>query len=431
MDTSTLPAVRTQPSWLAITATALGSALEWYDLMLYGLFAVTFSHLFFPVADRHSSLSLIASFGSFGIAMVARPLGAAWLGSYADRNGRRRGLVLSTMLMTLGTALLALMPSYATLGPVASVGIVLSRLTQGFAAGGEFGTAAAMLSERNPARRGLYSSLQWSASGISITLASFLAWLLHQVYSDAQIQAWAWRLPFLLGMALGPAITWLRLRADESPEFVRHESHLPLREILFTEKRKVVTAAVLMGLGAAGSYINVYMPTLEMTLLHMKASQAMIGTIVSSILTIIFPPLCALLGDLVDRRRLMMTCAAVGGGIAVPLFMLLVHSPSVVIGILVQSILSVIIYCGYYANVPALFAEMFQSRNRSSGIAVSYALGQLVFGGFTPMIVTILIDRFHSSIMPGIYLAIIAIPSILCVFLSRKFIVRPEPGGKK
>ncbi|MBB2200658.1 MFS transporter [Gluconacetobacter tumulisoli] len=419
------PGGRTAVPWLAVIATTLGGVLEWYDLILYGLFAVTISQLFFPTA-HDPGLSLMLGLGSFGVAFVARPIGAACLGSYADRHGRRRGLVLSSILMTVGTGLLAVVPTYAAIGPFAPLVIICSRLLQGFAAGGEFGSAATMLAERNPAYRGVLASLQWSAGGVAVTLASCIAWLLHHVFTDAQVLAWAWRLPFLFGVALGPLTTWLRLRSDESPEFSRREGHLPLREILQREPVRLLVAIGLVSAGATGSYLNIYMPTLARAQLHLDQSAAFVGTMVSGLLTIVLPPLFAMRGDRTDRRRMMGGMALLGGLMVWPLFRVLVGAPSVLTLVMVQGVLVTTIYCGYYASVPALFTEIFRPRNRTTAIAVSYALGQLLFGGFTPMLLSGLVNHFHDNSLPGLYLLVTVVISLGCLKLSARY----APTGK-
>ncbi|WP_264802168.1 MFS transporter [Ameyamaea chiangmaiensis] len=408
---------RARADRVALLATTLGGALEWYDLILYGLFAGTLATLFFPT--QHGATGLLLSLGSFGVAFVVRPLGAAWLGAYADRHGRRRALVLSSALMTVGTAMLAGVPTFATIGVWAPVLVVASRLTQGFAAGGEFGSAASMLAERHPERRGFYSAFQWSASGLSVTLAALFSWLLHLVLSDATILSGAWRIPFAFGAIAGPAITWLRLRSDESPEFEAAHDKAPLREILATGKLRLATAIGLVSLGGAASYLNVYMPTYARGALHLGQASSVAGTLVSGVLMILLPPWFAALGDRYGRPRVMAVAALVSGVIVWPLFHVLVTAPSVLRLVLVQATLVLSVYCGYYASLAALFADLFPARNRASAIALSYALGQLAFGGFTPMILSSLVGYFHDPAVPAFYLIGMAMLSLLCLWRVR------------
>lgn len=415
-DDPAFPA-RARGEVITILATTLGGALEWYDLLLYGLFSVTFSRLFFSAGQTGGPFALALSLGSFGVAFIARPVGAAWLGSWADRHGRRSGLIVSSVLMTIGTGAVALIPDSRIIGPVAPVFLVASRLVQGFAAGGEFGSASAMLAERDPARRGFYSSLQWSAAGFSVTLAGSLAWCTHQIFTDAQIEAGAWRLPFLLGLLMGPFATWLRLRGEESRDFVRQDNHLPLREIFDKDGKRILLAIGVIGLGAAGSALNVYMPTYARTFLHLSETGSLAGTIVSGIVSIILPPLFATIGDKSDRRKMMIVAAGIAGVCAWPLFEWLTLTPSTIRLIAVQFTLTVLIYGAYFSSVPALLADIFPPRNRASSTALAYAASQLLFGGFTPAFVSMLTHSSGFLTMPALYLLVIAVISVTSLYL--------------
>ncbi|GBR04123.1 MFS transporter [Acetobacter oeni] len=410
-----------------ILATTLGGALEWYDMLLYGMFSVTFSRLFFSTGQG-GPLALALSLGSFGVAFLVRPLGAAWLGSWTDRHGRRSGLILSSVLMTIGTGAVALIPDSRTIGPLAPALLVLSRMTQGFAAGGEFGSASAMLAERDPARRGFYASLQWSASGVSVTLAASLAWCVHHFFTDSQIDAGAWRLPFLFGLLMGPFAIWLRLRGEESEEFICQENHLPLTEIARNDKKRILLAIGVVGLGATGSGLNVYMPTYARTFLHLSETGSLSGTIGSGLLSIIVPPFFASLGDKAGRRIMMIVAATIGGLIAWPLFAWLSAAPSAARLIAVQSAFIFCIYGAYYASVPALLADIFPPRNRASSIALSYAASQLLFGGFTPVLLSILTRNSGLLSMPGLWLLAVASMSVLCLCLAGPLIGEHRDG---
>jgi len=178
-----------------IVATSIGNALEWYDIAVYGYFAIYVSKAFFPNDDPTTSLLL--TFGTFGLSYLARPIGGVMLGAYADRYGRKASLMVSIVMMTFGTLALALMPTYATIGLLAPIAVILARLVQGFSAGGEFGSSTAFLVEHMPHRRGFVASWQFASQGLSGLLASgFGAWLTSAM-SLADLQSWGWRIPFL------------------------------------------------------------------------------------------------------------------------------------------------------------------------------------------------------------------------------------------
>ncbi len=225
-----------------ILATSIGNALEFYDLIVYGYFATTLSKLFFPTHDK--TMSLLLTLGTFALSYLARPVGALVLGSYSDRCGRKASLTLSITMMTIGTGMVALMPTYAAIGMLAPIGIFASRLLQGFSAGGEFGSSTAFLIEHAPKRSGFMSSWQFSSQGASVLLASAFGAVLTSTLSQGDLESWGWRIPFLFGMLIGPIGLYIRRHVDETPEFERlNAEHAqasvgPFREVLTTQARK-------------------------------------------------------------------------------------------------------------------------------------------------------------------------------------------------
>ena len=179
--------------WRAVISASIGNALEWFDLVVYGFFAVTIAKLFFPTHD--DTTSLLLTLGTFGVSFFMRPLGAIVIGVYADRRGRREALTLTILLMMVGTAIIAFMPTYETIGLLAPVGIVLARMIQGFSAGGEFGSATAFLAEHAPQRRGFFASFQVASQGLTTLLAAGFGAVLTSTLSPEQMQSWGWRVP--------------------------------------------------------------------------------------------------------------------------------------------------------------------------------------------------------------------------------------------
>src|ERR1700678_2771777 len=201
-----------------IVATSIGNALEWYDITLYGYFALYVSKAFFPNDDPTTSLLL--TFGTFGLAFLVRPIGGVVLGAYADRYGRKASLMISIMLMTVGTSVIALMPAYETIGILAPISVLAARLVQGFSAGGEFGSSTAFLVEHQPERRGFIASWQFASQGLSNLLASAFGVGLTAWMTPADLTAWGWRIPFLFGVLIGPIGIYIRNHLDETPEFL-------------------------------------------------------------------------------------------------------------------------------------------------------------------------------------------------------------------
>ena len=210
-------APRQSSTFKILAAASIGNALEWYDILVYGYFAVTISKLFFPTADPNTALLL--AFGTFGVSYLVRPLGAIVLGAYADRRGRRAAMLLSIAIMTLGTGLMAIMPTYGTVGILAPAAVLIARLLQGFAVAGEFGSATAFLVEHSKERKGFFASFQWFGQGLAAVLASFFGVILFSWLTGDQLESWGWRVPFFFGLLIGPIGLYIRKNVGETPEF--------------------------------------------------------------------------------------------------------------------------------------------------------------------------------------------------------------------
>jgi MFS family permease len=201
-----------------IAAASIGNALEWFDLLVYGYFALTISRLFFPSSDQ--TVSLMLGFGTFGASYLVRPLGALVIGAYADKAGRKASLMVSVFLMTIGTLLMAIVPTYAIVGSIAPATILIARLIQGFSVGGEFGGSTSFLVEHGGGRKGFFASFQWAGQGLAAVLASLFGVGLSTLLTPDQVNAWGWRVPYFFGLLIGPVGFYIRRHADETPEFL-------------------------------------------------------------------------------------------------------------------------------------------------------------------------------------------------------------------
>src|SRR3569833_1774608 len=189
-------------SWRAVIAASIGNALEWFDLVVYGFFAVVIAKLFFPAGN--DTVSLLLTLGTFGVSCFMRPLGAIVIGAYADRAGRMAVFSLSILLMMGGTLIIAILPTYRSIGIAAPVILVIARLMQGFSAGGEFGSATAFLAEHVPGRRGFFASWQVASQGLTTLLAAGFGVALTGNLTPDQMASWGWRVPFFFGLLIGP-----------------------------------------------------------------------------------------------------------------------------------------------------------------------------------------------------------------------------------
>ncbi|WP_028224165.1 MFS transporter [Paraburkholderia ferrariae] len=400
-----------------IVATSIGNALEFYDLVAYGYFATTLSRLFFPVHDR--TISLLLTFGTFALSYLARPVGALVLGSYSDRHGRKASLTLSIALMTVGTGMLALMPSYDTIGFAAPILIFCSRLLQGFSAGGEFGSSTAFLVEHAPRRSGFMSSWQFSSQGASTLLASLFGVVLTGFLTPPQLEGWGWRIPFLFGMLIGPIGLYIRRRMEETPEFEQAEKLAsPVREVLAKQKERVLIAIGSLVLTTTANYMLLYMPTYAARQLGLAPSSGFIATLSAGFIMMVLVPFVGHLSDKIGRTRIMLVAGVIFFVTIYPAFVLMNAHPSLPT-LLIAVIWVALLKATYFAPIPALMAELFPTATRTTGMALGYNIGTTLFGGFTPFAVTSLIAVTHNNLAPGFYLMIAAVVSLFTIGWAR------------
>ncbi len=204
-----------------IVAATIGNVFEWFDFVVYGFFAVPIAEAFFP--HGNPTVSLLITFGAFGLAYLMRPLGAIVIGGYTDRAGRKAGLMLSIALMMIGTTMMAVTPAYATIGLAAPILLTVARLLQGFSVGGEFGSAVTFLAEHGGERRGFSASWQFATGGMITVLVSLFGLALTTLFTHQQLVDWGWRIPYVFGMLVGPAGLYIRAKVVETPEFLEAE----------------------------------------------------------------------------------------------------------------------------------------------------------------------------------------------------------------
>jgi MFS transporter, MHS family, proline/betaine transporter len=402
----------------AVIAAAVGNGLEWFDLIVYGTFAVTISKLFFPTTNETASLLL--TFASFGVSFIMRPLGGIIIGRYADRAGRKAGMLISILVMFIGTLLIVVAPTAAAIGITASILVLVARLLQGFATGGEFGTATAYLIEYAPDRKAFYASWQVATQGCGILLAGIFGFVLNTYLSVQDLESWGWRLPFIFALAIGPVGWYIRSKMNETPEFMGTErSEAPLKETFIRNGGRLWAIVGAVSLGSVGVYIALFMPTYAIVNLGMPKSAAFVSTLIFGVVMSIGSPFIGMLSDKVGPARVM-TWAAFGTiFLGIPAFLLLMAAPALPTMILVELTLSVLA-TAYFAPLPALMSSMFPARIRSTGLSLGYNIGVTVFGGFAPFILTWLIGSTGSLLVPGYYLVAVAVIAAVSLAITRK-----------
>ncbi|WP_288392566.1 MFS transporter [uncultured Herbaspirillum sp.] len=375
----------------AIISSSIGNALEWFDILIYGAFAVVIAKQFFPTGD--DSVSLLLTFATFGVSFFMRPLGAVVLGAYSDRAGRKAALMLSITLMTIGTAMIAFMPSYASIGLLAPAGIALGKMIQGFSAGGEFGSSTAFLVEHAPHRRGFFSSWQVASQGISLLLAALFGAVLNNLLTPEQLASWGWRVPFIFGLLIAPAGIYIRRNLEEAPEFEQasEKTKAPLRDTFAHQKMRLLIGAGSVIMATVSVYLSLYIPTYAVKQLGLPAWSSFAAMSVAGLIMFIGSPLVGAMSDKIGRTPFMITSSALYIVLTYPMFVFLTNSPGFLQLLLLQTVIGVLMTM-YFASMPALLADIFPVATRGTGMSLAYNIAVTLFGGFAGLIITWLID---------------------------------------
>jgi MHS family proline/betaine transporter-like MFS transporter len=296
------------PKPLQVAAAVIGNALEWYDFIVFGFFAVIIARLFFPAESQYASLLLTTA--TFGVGFFMRPVGGILIGIYADRRGRKASLLLIIGLMTLAIAMIGFAPTYAAIGIAAPLLVVLARLLQGFSAGGEFASSTAFLIESAPAhRRGFYGSWQMVGQGLAVLTGALLGALITRIFTPEALDSWAWRIPFLFGLVIGPLGLYIRRRLDETEDFLAITRNTgkqqALGAALAAHVRQVLATFGVVVSGTISFYvILLYMPTFARMQLHLPLDQAFSAQAISLACMIVLIPISARYPIILDASPL-------------------------------------------------------------------------------------------------------------------------------
>jgi MFS family permease len=399
----------------AIAATVAGNALEFYDFLTYSTFAVYISHAFFPTGNAF--VSLLLTLATFGVGFVTRPLGGLLIGAYADRAGRRPALMLTITLMTVGTLALVVTPSYASIGLLAPFILILARLVQGLALGGEVGPSTAVLLECAPTgRRALFVSWQPASQGIAVLAAGVAGFALSTILSQQQLAAWGWRVPFALGLVIVPVGLYIRRRLPETLEVTGSRSSTAVLSLLWRHHRRplVLAITIIMCL-TVSTYATGYMTTYALTTLAMPASKAMFASIANGAVMAAGALLGGRLSDRFGVKPVMILPRVALAILVLPAFLLLLAVTTVGVLVFVTALLTLLSVLSAVATTAAL-AEMFPNEVRSSGVAIAYALSVTLFGGTTQFIIAWLIGMTGSRLSPAYYVIFTSAISLWAMF---------------
>ena len=399
-----------------VAASVMGNALEFYDFVTYAFFAVYIGRAFFPAATPLGSLLL--SVAVFGVGFVSRPLGGILIGAYADRAGRKPALLLTIALISVGTLGLALTPSYDSIGWAAPILVVICRLVQGLALGGEIGPASAFLIESAPSnQRGLYGSWQLASQGMAAFVAGIIGMALTQLLTPQEVQDWGWRLSFGVGLLLIPVALYLR---SEMPETLLHtpaQAAVQKTKPRLGDHRRLIVLSILAVLGGTVStYVGYYMTSYAITSLGFAPKVAMVATVVSGLSTLVFSIAGGWLADRYGRRAVMLYPRVLAGLLTYPAFMFVVDvkTPEALFG--VTLFLGAMTALSGAATLVAI-PELFPKRIRSLGMSIAYAIGVALFGGTTQFVITWLISVTGDPMSPAIYVTFTSVIAIVGMYL--------------
>jgi len=394
------------PRTRQIVAAVIGNALEWYDFVVYGFLTVIIARLFFPAQSEYASLLL--TMATFGVGFFMRPVGGIVLGMYADRKGRKAALQLIIGLMTLSMALIAFAPPYAAIGVAAPLLILLARLLQGFATGGEFASATSFLVESAPAnKRGFYGSLQMVGQSLAALSGAVAGALITRGLAPEQIDAWGWRLPFLFGLIIGPVGLYIRRYLEETEAFIeaRRERAVvnPLRTVITQNWRGLAVTFGLVICGTISYYVVlVYMPTFAKTQLGMSMSDAFTAQIFGLVCLTAAIPVFGAVSDRIGRKPILMAATIAYFVLLYPMFAWVHAEPGLLRLGIMQGVLCSLVGV-YFGPISTAIAEQFPTGVRSTGLAVAYNFAVMLFGGFAQFIVTWLIRETGSPLAPAYY----------------------------
>jgi MFS family permease len=397
-----------------------GNLLEMYDFMVFGYYAAAIAATFFPSHDAFASLMLALM--TFGAGFLMRPLGAVVLGAYADRRGRRAGLLLTLGMMALGTASLAMTPGYAAIGLIAPLLVLAGRLLQGFSAGMELGGVSVYLSEiAPPGRKGFYVSWQSASQQVAVIAAAAIGLALTRHLGHASMNAWGWRVPLLIGCLIVPALFVLRGSLKETEAFSARKSHPSASQILasLAGHWRIVGIGVMLTTMTTVSFymITAYTPTFGAAVLHLSSVAAFVVTLCVGVSNLIWLPIMGALSDRVGRRPLLLTCTITMILTAYPAMVWLVGAPSFGRLLAVELWLS-FLYASYNGAMVVFLTEIVPESLRATGFSLAYSLATAIFGGFTPAITTGLIHLTGNRAMPGVWLSAAAAMGLAATLLA-------------
>ena len=414
----------------AATASFIGNFIEWFDYASYGYLATVIGLAFFPEADK--SVQLMSTFAVFAMSFILRPVGAVVWGAWGDRWGRRWALSWSILIMSGSTFFIGLLPTYSVIGIAGAIGLLLLRMIQGFSASGEYAGAGTFLAEyAPPSRRGIYTSLVPASTACGLLAGSLMVTGAFWLLTDEAMNAWGWRVPFLLAGPLGLIGRYIRVHLEDSPAYQEMRAEMPqeekseswsepLRLLLREHLHDTLITFGVSCLNAVAFYMLLsYMPTYVHEELGFSQDTATLATSIMLVVYIASIFLMGRLSDSLGRRRMLIAACIAFIVLSIPLFTVMTTATgSLVIVILCQIVFAVVLTAND-GTLATFLAESFPTNVRYSGFALSFNGANALLGGTTPFIVTWLIKVTGSSLAPAVYLTVVSLIAMVAILASR------------
>lgn len=404
----------------SLAIAAFSTIVEWYDFTLYLYFATVLSRVFFGPGEA----SLLATLGGFAIAYLMRPLGAVVFGHIGDRQGRRHMLLMSVALMTAAMFATALLPTHSQIGGAAGVLLILLRCVMGFSVGGEYTGVVAYLLEGAPAhRRGLIASSASAASEIGALLAVGVSAITVASLNETDLQSWGWRIPFLVGAALAGTVWIARSAMEESPEFHRQLTERtipdsPLRHTLANHRGAIGRAFAISALGSITYYVGItYAPAFMTSAGALSEATSLWLSTAAAVVVILVTPVVGILSDRLGRKPVLVILAAASALLSATMFALMAS------GSQAQALIGAFVLAAVAGGASAVgavaTAEQFPGEGRVTGLALGATMATAIFGGLTPYVAQLLVERTGWAMAPGAMIAVVSL-SVLPIFLRMK-----------
>lgn len=418
---NSLPRFQTTNRLKAIISGSIGNLVEWYDWYAYAAFSLYFAPSFFPGKD--ATANLLQTAGIFAVGFLMRPIGGWLFGSLADQKGRKWAMTLSVLIMSFGSLMIAVTPSYNSIGIAAPLLLLTARLLQGLSVGGEYGTAATYLSEMAaPGRRGFFSSFQYVTLIGGQLIALGIQLLLQKFFTEEQMHSWGWRIPFFIGALLSLIAFYLRSNMEETESFKKNSEKEKrnsgsLRELFRHPRAVAIVAGLTLGGTIAFYTYTTYMQKFLVNTVHLSKAQSTQLTFISLFIYAAIQPLFGLLSDRIGRRPLLIGFGVLGTICTVPILTTLSHTTDLLalFGLMMAALL---IVSGYTSINAIVKAELFPAKIRALGVGFPYSITVAIFGGTAEYLALWFKNQGHEHYYYWYTTACIFISLLVYVFMK-------------